>query len=404
MHIAFVCVPAAGHVYPSLAVVAELVRRGHRVTYATSAKYAEAVRNAGATFFPNGADLTAQLPRHVGWPANRENMAPMMTGLMGRLILGAREEFPALLSRLEGDPPDALCYDAMTLMGRMAAAKLGLPDVALVPSYASNEHFSLRELMPAQMPPAMVEAWKQLRQLTADFAAEQGLADIGFMEGPPASLNICFIPRDFQPAGDTFDERFHFVGPCLGDRGAEENWVPPAGPGPLLFVSLGTTPLNDRPDFFRMCLEAFGDDGWQVAMATGDRVDAAELGEIPGNVQVRPFFPQLAVLRHASVFLTHAGMNSTMEALYFGVPLVAFPQQPEQEANGRRVEELGLGRRLDPTSPSVELLRTAVTEVSTDPQIRLNIDRMKAVVRTSGGPSAAADAIENHVRNQSPPE
>ncbi|MDQ1624321.1 MAG: hypothetical protein QOH19_2739 [Actinomycetota bacterium] len=53
-----------------------------------------------------------------------------------------------------------------------------------------------------------------------------------------------------------------------------------------------------------------------------------------------------SVLRHADVFLSHAGMNSTMEALCFGVPLVTFPLRPEQEATARRVEELGLGRRL----------------------------------------------------------
>lgn len=413
MHLAFICLPAAGHVNPTLPVVAELVRRGHRVTYATSAKYAEAVESAGAAFFESGEDLAEQFPRFgssaVGGTAasSRTGMlaglgSGMMSGLLERLLARAREEFPALLARLATDPPDAVCYDAMTLAGKMAAMKLALPDVALLPSYATNEHFSMRELMPARAPAEMLAAWKHVRQLIDDFAAEQGLAHFNFMEGPPASLNICFIPREFQPAGDTFDASFHFVGPSLGTRAIEETWQPAEKDRPLVFISLGTTPLNDRPDFFRMCLQAFAATPWQVAMAIGDRIGVSELGEIPDNVDVRPFFPQLDVLRHADVFLSHAGMNSTMEALYFGVPLVAFPLQPEQEANARRVEDLGLGRRLPSEALSPALIRTLIAEVSDDHDIRHNLETMSERVRGAGGSTAAADAIEHYLSTPDP--
>ncbi|OOP62527.1 hypothetical protein BMF89_09575 [Arthrobacter sp. SRS-W-1-2016] len=416
MHIAFICLPAAGHVNPTLPVVAELVRRGHRVTYATSAKYAKAVESAGAAFFPSGEDLAAFLPPRErsaeGGPAPVEGApAPspmtgmfagmpsgMMSGLLERILKGAREEFPALLARLAQDPPDGVAYDAMTLSGKMAAAKLALPDIALLPSYATNEHFSMRDLMPGPPPPGMVEAWKQVGQKIHDFAAEHGVGHLQFMGGPPASLNISFIPREFQPSGETFDARFHFVGPCLGLRGNEEAWQPRVKDSPLLFVSLGTTPLNDRPDFFRMCLEGFAGTEWQVAMAIGERVEESELGDIPENFEVRPFFPQLEVLPHASAFLSHTGMNSTMEALYFGVPLVAFPLQPEQGANARCVEDLGLGRRLRLEALSPQLIRDTVLDVSGDQAIRGNLEGMSARVRGSGGASAAADAIEDFLR------
>ncbi|GAA5190360.1 glycosyltransferase [Arthrobacter gyeryongensis] len=424
MHIAFICLPAAGHVNPTLPVVAELVRRGHRVTYATSAKYAKAVESAGAAFFPSGEDLAAFLPPRErsaeggptpggggpapasGDPSQMTGMfagmpSGMMSGLLERILKGAREEFPALLARLAGDPPDGVAYDAMTLSGKMAAAKLALPDIALLPSYATNEHFSMRDLMPGPPPPGMVEAWKQVSQRINDFAAEHGVGHLQFMGGPPASLNISFIPREFQPSGETFDARFHFVGPCLGLRGNEEAWQPREKDGPLLFVSLGTTPLNDRPDFFRMCLEGFADTGWQVAMAIGERVEESELGDVPDNVEVRPFFPQLDVLPRADAFLSHTGMNSTMESLYFGVPLIAFPLQPEQVANARRVEDLGLGRRLPLEGLSPELIRETVLEVSGDQAILDNLEAMSARVRGSGGAPAAADAIEEFLARRS---
>jgi MGT family glycosyltransferase len=413
MHFAFICLPAAGHVNPTLPVVAELVRRGHRVTYATSAKYAEAVESAGAAFFESGEDLAAQFPRFGSSSEGARAASPrpgmlaglasgMMSGLLERLLERAREEFPALLARLATDRPDAVCYDAMTLAGKMAAMKLALPDIALLPSYATNEHFSMRELMPARAPAEMLAAWEQVRRLIDEFAAEQGLSHFNFMEGPPASLNICFIPREFQPAGDTFDTSFHFVGPSLGQRAVEETWQPGAKDRPLVFISLGTTPLNDRPDFFRMCLEAFAATPWQVAMAIGDRIGVSELGEIPDNVEVRAFFPQLDVLRRADVFLSHAGMNSTMEALYFEVPLVAFPLQPEQEANARRVEDLGLGRRLPAEALLPATIRTVVTEVSDDQEIRRKMGTMSQRVRGAGGSTAAADAIEHYLSTPEP--
>jgi MGT family glycosyltransferase len=406
MHFAFVCLPAAGHVNPTLPVVAELIRRGHRVTYATAAGYAKAVESAGAAFFENGEDFASQLPR-LSRPADAGGSpraglvagfgSGMMSGLLERLLERAKVEFPALLARLTADPPDAVCYDAMTLGGKMAAMKLGLPDIALLPTYASNEHFSMRELMPGRPPAEMLAAWKQVRQLIADFAAEQGLSNFNFMDGPPASLNICFIPREFQPAGETFDASFHFVGPSLGQRAAEEPWQPPAKDGLLAFISLGTTPLNDRPDFFRMCVEAFAGTPFQVAMAIGGRIDVSELGPTPDNVEVRPFFPQIEVLRHTHVFLSHTGMNSTMEALYFEVPVVAFPQQPEQEANARRLEELGLGRRLPKESLSPDLIRTVTAEVGSDREIRRNLEAMGQRVRSAGGATAAVDAIEHFI-------
>jgi MGT family glycosyltransferase len=184
----------------------------------------------------------------------------------------------------------------------------------------------------------------------------------------------------------------------VGGRDSDGEWVR-AGTGPLLFISLGTTPLNSRPDFYRMCLDAFGGSDWDVAMAVGDQTNLADLGAIAPNVEVRPFFPQLQILRQTAVFITHAGMNSTMEALYFAVPLVAVPQQPEQVATARRLEELGLGRHLAAADVGPEALRAAVAALHTDAQVRRKVAAMSEIVRSAGGAVAAADAIEARVRH-----
>jgi MGT family glycosyltransferase len=148
-----------------------------------------------------------------------------------------------------------------------------------------------------------------------------------------------------------------------------------------------------------MCLDAFGGSEWDVAMAIGDQTSLADLGTIAPNVRVRPFFPQLQVLRQTAVFITHAGMNSTMEALYFAVPMVAVPQQPEQAATARRLEELGLGRHIAAEDLGPDALRAAVTALHTDARVRRNVAAMSEVVRNAGGAVAAADAIEARVHH-----
>ena len=112
---------------------------------------------------------------------------------------------------------------------------------------------------------------------------------IDTISGPPAPLSLVFLPREFQIAGDTFDDTFRLIGPSLGSRSHSPDWAPPADGAPVLFISLGTT-FNDRPDFFTTCTHAFAGSQWHVVMAVGDRVSSSTIGEIPANFKVRRTF------------------------------------------------------------------------------------------------------------------
>lgn len=389
-HFAVVAPPAPGHINPSLPLVEELLRRGHRVTYATGADMLPTVEATGAS----GLALPMRMP--AGPPASTELTPQLLAEMMRHFLAEARESFPLLRSRFEQDRPDAVCYDMMTFTGPVLADVLGVPGIALVPNFAANEQFSLHEtFMPESFDPQHPKL-VELGEERDRFAAEHGATHRPpLFRAAPAALNLVFVPERFQPAAQTFDDRFRFLGPALGSREYAERWQPADAEAPLLFISLGTA-FNNRPDFYRRCLEAFAGSVWQVAMAIGEHVDPAELGEIPANFDVRAHFPQPAVLEQASVFLSHTGMNSTMESLYYGVPLVAFPQMPEQEANARRCVDLGLARLAPPESTAEELRKT-VDDVAADQQICTAVTTMRETVRNGGGPAAGADALEAHL-------
>jgi MGT family glycosyltransferase len=122
-------------------------------------------------------------------------------------------------------------------------------------------------------------------------------------------LNIVFMPRDFQPHGDGFDESFVFVGPCIAaDTGAIQ-WTPPNENRNVL-ISLGTE-SNKRPGFFRTCAGAFEDKSWHVVMTLGRGRNPADLSITAPNVEAHEWLPHPVVLPHMSVLICHGGLGST---------------------------------------------------------------------------------------------
>ncbi|RZT83476.1 MGT family glycosyltransferase [Pseudonocardia sediminis] len=397
-HFAFVSMPAHGHINPTLPLVTELVRRGHRVTYATGAEMAGTVRAAGAEpvevpfSMPDGPP-----PMTGGTPPDPDDMARRMQAF----ATSVEDTFPVLVEHFGRDRPDALCGDAMSPVSSLVAQELDLPFVSLNPSFAGNEHFDLRRdvLNRSPVAAAMAPVFAGLAERVAKFARSRGLRHDAAVFGTPGELNLVFVPRSFQPAGDTFDDTFVFLGPSVAGRSGDVGWEPRDPDAPLLLISLGTV-FNDRPDFFRLCAEAFGGSRWQVLMAVGERVDLDAIGELPGNIEVRVHVPQVQVLERADAFLTHNGMNSTMEALWFGVPQVGVPQMPEQDMNARRVQELGCGRRLDPDALDARTLLGTVDAVADDAEVRASCERLSAELRSTDGPSTGADALERLVSSR----
>jgi MGT family glycosyltransferase len=381
--VAFFAPAAAGHVNPTLGLAAELVRRGHRVTYATTTVYAERVAETGAEVVP----VTST------WEGSGDVDTPQFHGrelvrAMGLLLT----ETKSMLAQLhDAERPDLVVNDGtMGWWGRILARRWQVPSVETWPNLVSNEHWAMSQKYTTFNP--LSPAFLLMAVRLSRFLKKQGAEGMqAFMSGDAAALRLVTLPRAFQYAGETFTDRYEFVGPLVDDRGYQGSWEP-SGDLPVLLVSLGTA-YNDRPGFYRTVLSSAAGRPWQVVLAVGG-ADIGALGPVPANVQVHRQVPQLAVLRHARVFVTHAGMGGTMEGLHFEVPLVAIPQMAEQRANADRIAELGLGTVLPPEAVTADTLWSAVEGVAADERVRERLAWMRGEMTAAGGAPAAADAVE----------
>ncbi len=213
---------------------------------------------------------------------------------------------------------------------------------------------------------------------------------------------MVFTARELQPETAFVDARFAFVGPSIDPDSRTKADFPfeQLTCKPLIYISLGTIHTADR-DFYQQCFEAFGRFPGQVIVSAGS-ADLSALGQIPANFIVRSSVPQLEILRRADLFITHGGMNSVQESLYFGVPMVVLPQQTEQLFNGRIVARAGAGLLLEAGGQvRADHLRAAADRVLGDPAYRETAQRLGDALRAAGGYTRAADLIEAFVHRLS---
>ncbi|RKT17555.1 MGT family glycosyltransferase [Streptomyces sp. 1114.5] len=386
-HILMVSVPAHGHVNPSLAVVAELVARGHRVSYVNDPSFREIVESTGADFVPYPTALPlAGDPS--GWP--EDPVAIQEVFLDDTLAM-----WPVLLEAFEDDRPDLVLYDIAGFAARALGERLGVPVVQLSSTFVGWE--GIEEDLAAVFEairngPGGPEHYRRF----ADWLAEAGAVqrDVEAFKNRPERA-IALVPRALQPNADRVDERrITFVGPCFGDRAHQGQWQRPESAERVLLVSLGSA-FTHHPAFYRACIRAFGNlAGWHTVLQIGKHTDPAELGEVPDTVEVHRWVPQLSVLAQADAFVTHAGMGGSSEGLCHAVPMIAVPQAVDQFANADALVGLGVARRLDTEQVTAEALRSALLELVDDPAVAERLRELSAAGRAEGGTARAVELIE----------
>jgi MGT family glycosyltransferase len=396
MHIAVISVGTMGHVLPTLPFVAELKRRGVRVTYFTAENLRAKVTFTGADFVPFDSLLTKP-------EAQKNILNDIIAELPLRFLSEADHVIKQILPVLEKDRPDAILYDTIAIAGRLAAKALGVPAIQIYTSYAPNAKFSISRTWPSvpDEHPARVAANK----LAEEFTAKYGVPHLDIFEifEGAEELNIVLLQRAFHPAGDAFDNRYVFTGAQIAPRDNSGIWQAPAGDRPLVLSSLGTM-FNNWPEFYVMLFDAVKDLPVNVAAAIGTTIKPESLGTIPKNVTLAPYLPQLDVLAKARLFITHAGTGSVMESIWFGVPMIGVPQMPEQIMTAKRLEELGLGKAFpDKNQVTSKSLHTAIEDILNNKSYRNQVADFRKDMKSSGGYELTAKTILEFLRSKREP-
>lgn len=135
-------------------------------------------------------------------------------------------------------------------------------------------------------------------------------------------------------------------------------------------------------------------------MSIGKTLKKEQLGKIPNNFYVYNFVPQIEVLKRTDLFITHGGMNSTSEAMYFGVPLIVVPQAADQPIVGKRIEDLELGRVINKNNISSNIIRNYANEILNDDRDKDNMMKMRTKVRQAGGENKAVELINDLLKEK----
>ena len=371
MKILFINLPYYGHVVPTLGLVQELKRLGNQVTYLMPYDWQEKVAVCGADFagYENHKKLSEQIK-------NAFHAADKVI-----------QDF------------DLVIYEQFFFVGKHLAEKYGKPVVRIFTAPVTNERLMEEYVQAGGALGIFCHKWVG-RAWTRDVVKATGVSlktDCWLEEivQNPPELNLVYTLEEYQPYIEAFPkEQYRFLGASIYERD-EGEFTLPEPKKPLIYISLGTV-VRGVVSFFKKCIEAFEGANVQVIMSVGNSCEVERLGHLPDNFQVYPTVPQVSVLKRASVFVTHGGMNSVSEALVCGVPMVVIPFMADQPTNARRIEELGLGRQLDYKRLDSVVLRETVLTVLGSEKITEQVASMQAKLQNCPGNAGGAEMIVDY--------
>jgi hypothetical protein len=391
--IAYIGLPAHGHTNPTLPVMKELVERGHEVLYYNAEWFRAKVEPTGVTYrplpepLPTEREVSEALHELIDASSIISRIAPHLTRF--------------LINEFEQERPHLVIYDSTAMWGYIAARTHNIPNICFVTTFvldgsqgAIGFGTMLRFILSILPRAPKLLLWR--RRMAQEFGQENSGGITEF-----ADLNIVFTSKAFHPENNFVDGRFRFVGPSL-NAATRDGTFPfeQLQDGPKVYISLGTVNHLDYA-FYTAVFTAFAHYPAQFILSVGKNTDIGQLGPIPDNFIVCNYVPQLDILQRVDAFITHGGMNSVHEGLYYGVPEIAVPHHFEQLLNGKRVAQTKTGILLGDKRPygrvTAEELRHSLDEILHNPQYRQNAQRIGQTLKEAGGYLRAVEEIEAYM-------
>lgn len=387
----FFNIPFHGHVNPSLGLVRELVKNGEEVIYYCNESFRDKIESAGAVF-RGYSDKFYLDENYVTY--NLTDLFRVHLELSALIL-------DELIEDVKKDKPAYIIHDTMCPWGKHLSKITNIPAVntfttlALEPDgFFLTAGFALALAFTiVKNIPNMTKIRKTKKLIESKYNIKvSSLLDIVLNK---EELNLVYTSKEFQPKSEKLIKRYRFVGPSSMYRieNMPELKLNRNTDRPLIFISMGTI-FNNNIEFFNICTKAFENMDIDVLMSVGKSIDIPSLS-IPDNFTVKYYFevPQLEILKECNIFMTHGGMNSTQEGLFFGVPLIIIPQQQEQAHVAMQVVRSGSGICLKKSKITSELLKNTVDKIMLDRSYRENALRMRDSFIKAGGPGKAVKEI-----------
>lgn len=387
MKIVFFCIPAHGHTNPTLGVVKELIKNNNEVYYYSYEIMREKIESTGAKFIPcDEFDPQTKLSKEDKEKISKD--LAFSINLIVDLTLGLDN---SILEEMEKIKPDVIVADSVAFWGKLIAKKLNIPFISSTTTFAFNKYSArvMKSDGPGlfQMLKSIPKINKSLKRLREKGYEVKSVLDI--IANSNDTSTIVYTSKLFQPFAETFSENYDFVGPIIREATVSMK----KSDIPTVYISLGTV-NNTNKNFYQNCIEALKNENLRVIMSVGEDTDIENLEGVPTNFIVEKFVDQISVLQVADVFITHCGMNSVSEALYFGIPLVLFPQTTEQHGVANRVKELNAGKFLEDINK--ESIKNTVLDVLNGKEIKVNAQKISDSFKECGGAKEAARFIVNN--------
>ena len=410
-HFGIITPPVSGHLHPFGALGRELMARGHRVTCFQVADLEAKIASEGLEFYPIGqSDHPAgSLPRSLEELARRQGLSALQFTIraVAQTTTMVCRDGPEAIRRAG---IDVLLVDQMEPAGGAVAEHLGLRFATVCNALAINRD-------PAVPPPftdwQYRDVWWARLRNTIGYAASDRFTrpitsvvarfrkqwNLEPLASPDDSfsrtLQISQMFRAFDFPRRSLPSSFHYVGPLRdpSPRPIAFPWEKLDG-RPLVYASLGTL-QNSRFGVFRCFVESCAGLNVQLVISHGGGLTEKEAGSLPGDPLVVSYAPQTELLRHAVLTLSHAGLNTVLDSLSAGVPLVTLPITYEQPGIARRVEWAGAGRVLPMTQLRSRNLARLIREVLEQRSYTVASGQFKNAFGTQDGVILAANLIES---------
>jgi UDP:flavonoid glycosyltransferase YjiC (YdhE family) len=167
----------------------------------------------------------------------------------------------------------------------------------------------------------------------------------------------------------------------------------PAGDGPLIVFTLGSSVVNDPRGYYETALEAIRPTHWRAVL-----LGAPDDYEVPRDMASRVVAMRYACYSDlfpvASAIVHQGGVGTTQAACYYGVPAIVVPRGFDQFENAAHIQRHRLGLRIMPSSLTPTLLRIRLERLLSSDKVHRNVHRLSHRMQAEPGATASADLVE----------